>query len=104
MRYDIMKAAFEDELQKIAGALQGHVRAGRRPMKAETLLRKEKEDTKDTRKKIADLTKLSNKGSANMAATLGLLGIGAYGMHRLQTMNRRYQMGRQMEMQQNQGW
>lgn len=102
MLFDVMKAAFDDELQKIAGALQGHVRGGRRPMSATTLLDKEKEDTKETRKKVADLTKLSKtKESAALdAKTLGLLGIGMYGMHRLNKARRRYEMGRQMEMQQ----
>ncbi len=102
MRLDIVKAAFRDELSKVAGSLQGHVRSGRRPLKADTLLKKEKAEAKDNKKKIADLTKLSGKLDA--ATTLGILGIGAYGMHRLNKMNRRYQMGRQMEMQQQQGW
>lgn len=96
-------------IKKEAGAFQGHVRSGRRPLKADTLLRKETEGSKDTKKKIADLTKLSTKADVVSklipdAKTLGLLGIGAYGMHRLQKMNRRYQTGRQMEMQQPQGW
>lgn len=99
----------DSSLHKNAGALQGHVRSGRRPLKADTLLKREKESSKDDKKKIADLTKLSNKADVVAklipdAKTLGLLGIGAYGMHRLQKMNRRYQMGRQVEMQQQQGW
>lgn len=103
-----MKAAFNDELEKISGALQGHVRSGRRPLKVETLLDKEKQDTKAVRKKVADLTKVSAEGgiksSLNKAQVLGMLGIGAYGMHRAQKIRRRYEMGRQLEMQQQQGW
>lgn len=103
-----MKAAFDDELAKIAGALQGHVRSGRRPLKVDTLLDKERSETKDTRKKVADLTKVSAEGGLkaglSKAQVIGMLGIGAYGMHRAQKINRRYQMGRQLEMQQQQGW
>lgn len=103
-----MKTAFDDELEKISGALQGHVRSGRRPLKVETLLDKEKQDTKAVRKKVADLTKVSAEGGLksglNKAQVLGMLGIGAYGMHRAQKIRRRYEMGRQLEMQQQQGW
>lgn len=109
MLIDVMKAAFHDELQKIAGALQGHVRGGRRPLTAATLLDKEKEDGKSNRKKLADLTKTS-AGKAGLASklspdakTLGLLGIGAYGLHKVQQTKRRHDLGLQMEMQQRQG-
>lgn len=86
---------------KHAGALQGHVRGGRRPLAVDTLLDKEREDGKANRKKLADMTKVSKTKVALSAdaKTLGLLGIGMYGMHRLQKAKRRYEMGRQMELQ-----
>lgn len=83
---------------KHAGALQGHVRGGRRPLSATTLLDKEKESAGENRKKLADMMKVSGL-SAPDARTLGLIGIGMYGMHRLNKARRRYEMGRQMEMQ-----
>lgn len=137
MDLKVMKAAFDDELQKIAGA----VRSGRRPLKVETLLSKEEGAAKVDKKKVADLTKMSAEEKkddgkkANTAKNLALLGIGAYGVHRALTkkaadqkanvntvknlallgagmygmhravkVKRRYDMGRQMEMQQQQGW
>jgi hypothetical protein len=112
MLFDVMKKAFDDELQKIAGALQGHVRCGRRPISATTLLDKEKEETKATRKKVADLTKLSGGAQAGKnlssklspdAKSLGLLGIGAYGLYKAQQAKRRHDLGLQVEMQQRQG-
>lgn len=112
MLFDVVKKAFDDELQKIAGSLQGHVRSGRRPLTAETLLDKEKEDGKANRKKLADLTKLSGGAAVGKtlaskvtpdAKTLGLLGIGAYGLHKAQQAKRRHDLGFQVEMQQRQG-
>lgn len=100
MDYDVVKAAFQDELQKIAGSLQGHVRSGRRPLKASTLLQKEKDGGGEAaRKKLAELTKLSGKGF-DKAKTIGLLGVGAYGLHSAQKVKRRYDLGTQVEMQQ----
>lgn len=99
MKFDVMKAALLDELQKIAGA---HVRAGRRPLKASTLLNKEREV--DGSKKLADMTKVAIKGID--AKTLGVAAVGAYGMHSAAKVKRRYQLGRQMELQQQAqgGW
>lgn len=109
MLFDVMKTAFEDELQKIAGELQGHVRGGRRPLAASTLLKKEKEDAKGSRKKLADLTKLSAGGGnllkkVDSAKTIGLLGIGAYGLHKVQQAKRRHDIGKQVEEQQRGGF
>ncbi len=105
MDYNIIEKAFHDELAKIAGSLQGHVRSGRRPLKAETLLEKEK-DTKEVRKKLADMVKVStgtDKGlrltPGNMKA-LGLIAGGGYVYHTGRKMKRRYELGRQMELQQ----
>lgn len=106
MLFDVMKEALQDELEKIAGELQGHVRGGRRPLSATTLLDKEKEDSKGTQKKLADLTKVSGIGKAvgsklsPDAKTLGLLGIGAYGLHKVQQAKRRHDLGYQVEQQQ----
>lgn len=101
MLYNVMKAAFQDELEKIAG----HARSGRRPLKASTLLDKEKDGAGEARKKLADLTKLSGLGDKIMpdAKTLGLLAAGGYTYHTLRKARRRYEIGRQMEMQ-NQGF
>jgi hypothetical protein len=98
MLFDVMKKAFDDELQKIAGALQGHVRGGRRPISATTLLDKEKEETKATQAG----KNLSSKLSPD-AKSLGLLGIGAYGLYKAQQAKRRHDLGLQVEMQQRQG-
>ena len=40
--------SFSDEIQKIAGELQGYVRSGRRPFHVDTLLEREKEQKRDT--------------------------------------------------------
>lgn len=41
--YKAMRAAFDDELSKIAGELQGHTRIGRKPIGIERLLERESE-------------------------------------------------------------
>lgn len=93
MDYDVMKKGFDDELQKIAGA---HTRSGRRPLKASTLLEKEKDH--NASKKLADMTKVAiNKIDAK---TLGVAAVGAYGLHSVQKMKRRYDLGKQVEQQQ----
>lgn len=97
MNFDVMKSAFDDELEKIAGAM---VRSGRRPMKVETLLRKEKEEPK----KVADIVKESAlKDKLPGAHAAGLVGVGMLTMHQANKMKRRYDLGRQVEMQ-NQGY
>lgn len=109
MLYDVMKKALEDELEKIAGSMQGHVRGGRRPVSAQTLLDNEKETSKETKKTIAKLTKTGSKKEiaktlAPDMKTLATLGIGAYGLSQLQKVKRRYNVGRQVEYQQQQGY
>lgn len=42
---DIVLGGFQDELEKISGSMQGHIRTSRRPMSVETLLRREKSST-----------------------------------------------------------
>ena len=42
-RNEIMRAAFQDELQKIAGEMHGATRIGRRPIGIERLLEREEE-------------------------------------------------------------
>lgn len=97
MNFDVMKKALHDELDKIASA---HVRSGRRPLKASTLLTKEKET--DHSKKLADMTKVAiNKLDAK---TLGVAAVGAYGLHSVQKAKRRYDLGKQVEMQQKGGY
>lgn len=106
MLYDVMKKAFDDELEKIAGSMQGHVRGGRRPISAQTLLDKEKSSTGETKKAIASLIKTSAgaKSLAPDAKTLAAIGIGAYGLSQIQKVKRRYNTGRQIEYQQQQGY
>lgn len=82
---------------KEAGA---HVRSGRRPLKVSTLLEKEKEV--DSGQKLADMTKMALKSID--AKTLGVAAVGAYGLHSAQKIKRRYQLGRQMELQQQGGY
>ena len=43
MNYNVMRAAFEDELQKIAGEMHGFTRIGRKPIGVERLLERELE-------------------------------------------------------------
>lgn len=66
---DIVKSALEDELSKIAGSLQGHVRSGRKPIGVEKLIDKENKLEKD-----AIITKLSGwrKGALTAAGGVAL--------------------------------
>lgn len=102
MNYDAMKAGFLDELEKIAKAKYAgaHIRTGRRPLKASTLLEKDKEHNHS--KKLADMTKVAIK--AIDAKTLGVAAVGAYGLHSAQKVKRRYDLGKQVEMQQKGGY
>ena len=93
MRLDIVKTAFMDELEKIAGSLQGHVRSGRKPIGVEKLLKKESELPK-----ASEITKMA-KGFPLSGKDTALLVGGAAAYHQGRKIKRRYDMGRQMELQ-----
>ena len=113
MNTKALRAAFNDELQKIATEFHGMTRSGRRPISAEKLLAKDNEqhrlssppndsdegpveppDTRDVEKRAAGDHK------AQALKGLALVSAGALGMHGVRKVNRRYQMGKQMEYQQ----
>ena len=79
-RYDTMKAAFYNELEKISGEMQGFTRLGRKPISVEKLLENEAEEqspsevfaTEKTSALISGKTKLL----AGMAAGAGLYHVG----------------------------
>lgn len=92
---DILLAAFDDELTKIAGSLQGHVRSGRRPLTVKRLIEKSSEH-----RKLSDIVKTSasmgGKGTALGAGVLG--GMGLYHVGRKANEDRK--LGRQIRLQQ----
>lgn len=91
-RYDIMHAAFEDELTKIAG----HIRIGRRPISAGRLLKKEGDMVK---RSITD--KLASVHTPGKSRTfLTGLAAGAAGLHIAKKMNDDRRLGRQVRLQQ----
>lgn len=94
-RLDVMQSAFQDELEKIAGSMQGHTRSGRKPIGIKRMLEKESEMPK-----ASEILKMSAKFPVKETALL-LGGAGAY--HQGRKINRRYQIGKQVE-QQNQGY
>ena len=73
MRFDLMRAAFQDELTKIAGELQGQTRIGRRPISVENYL--ERETTSElTPSEVTE--EVVKKTAAIGASSLALLGLG----------------------------
>jgi hypothetical protein len=94
MDIDIMKAAFEDELRKIAA-----VRSGRRPISAHTLL------AKKGKKKVSDIIKLSTLNKeAIPAKVLGTAALGALGTHAVLTAKKDWQRGREHRIQAQQAY
>ena len=88
---DRMHAAFRDELQKIAGELQGAVRSGRTPMHVETYLKKESD--KD---KASEIVKVSGN---NKWVIGGSAVAGAAGYEALRRANKDRKLGRQVRLQ-----
>ena len=76
MDYDVMRAAFKDELQKIAGELQGQTRIGRRPISVENYLERETE-SEVTPSSVTD--ELLSKTASSAARALALMGLGGLG-------------------------
>jgi hypothetical protein len=91
-RLDVMKSAFQDELQKIAGSMQGHTRSGRKPIGIKKMLEKESEMPK-----ASEILKMSGFPVKETALVLG--GAGAY--HQGRKVKRRYDIGKQVEQQNN---
>lgn len=86
--------AFNDELEKISGSLQGHLRSGRRPISAKRLIEKSGEH-----KKLSDIVKVSAPASkATLVASGALGGMGLYHLGRRANEDRK--LGRQMRLQQ----
>lgn len=95
-------SAFSDELQKIAGELQGFTRIGRKPISVERMLERETEQSVAETPSgiIENITKsaavaMSPKATKNLA----LVGLGAAGYHQVTKAKRRYDIGRQVERQ-----
>jgi hypothetical protein len=107
MNYDqIMMAAFDDELEKIAGELQGFTRIGRKPIGVERLLEREAESETtptDVAEKATEIEaeKTSEMGNSALKA-LGLVGLGAAGAHYLRKANDDRRLGRQIRLQNQQ--
>lgn len=99
--YEVMKNSFRDELEKIAGEMQGFTRSGIKPIGVERLLERESESEKTPSSVFQkDVEKLSAAGKA-----LALLGTGGVLALAGQRANRDRQMGRQMRLQgQGQGY
>jgi hypothetical protein len=108
-RLDIMFAAFDDELKKIAGELQGHVRSGRRPIGVERLLARESESELTPTDVIegGEEKEASAGGEAKKLLSPGkkavaLMATGAVGYHAASKANQDRKLGRQIRLQQGQ--
>lgn len=88
---DTMKKGMRDELTKIAG----YLRAGRRPFKASTLLKKTGTMLKES---AVDPGKVS-KMKGGTGKYLAVAGLGALGYDQLRKAKRDYQTGRAMRLQ-----
>ena len=92
-----MKAGFQDELSQIE-KVGGFLRAGRRPFKADTLLKK-------TVSKKADMVKMSTPHPESTllkrhGKTLAIAGLGALGYDQARKAKRDWETGRAMRIQQ----
>lgn len=98
--FDVMRAAFEDELEKISGELQGFTRSGRRPIGVDRLLEREAEsEMTPSDLAPAGVEKISaDGGGAKKLLAAGLVGAGIYHVGRTAEQDRR--MGRAMRLQQ----
>lgn len=91
MLNDVTLNALGNELAKIAGSLQGHVRSGRRPISVGKLL------AKGGNEKVSDIVKTS-AGKATLVGTGLVGGMGLYHFGRKANEDRK--LGRQMRIQQ----
>lgn len=95
--FDTMRQAFKDELEKVAGELQGFTRSGRKPIGVEKLLERENE----SEVKPSDVVKTST-AKADALKAGGLLALGAGGYHVGRKANEDRKLGRQIRLQQEQ--
>lgn len=102
--FQTMRSAFDDELAKIAGELQGHIRIGRRPISVERLLEREAEESQPVEAAPKVEEKTSGVKIPISAKNLALLGAGGLTVMQAQRMKRRYDMGKQMELQSTGGY
>lgn len=89
MDYKRMKEAFDDEIEKIAGAMTKAMRKGVRPYKMENFIKKHSSIIKEA-------------VSAKALKDAALLAGGATGYHVLRTANDDRKLGRQIRQQQGQ--
>jgi hypothetical protein len=102
--HDVVRAAFQDELSKIAGELQGFTRIGRKPIGIERLLEREVEEPIPPSQVFAvDAEKVSaaQEAAASLAKykVPAALGAGLVGGHVVAQANRDRKVGRQMRLQ-----
>lgn len=100
-RSEIMKAAFYDELEKISGELQGFTRAGRKPISVERMLENESEQAGPS-EVFGSEEKTASTASKYKNLGLMTLGAGVYHVGRKAEEDRR--LGRQVRLQQSQGY
>lgn len=101
---DAIRAGFSDELEKIAGEMQGFTRLGRKPIGIERMLEREveSEETPSTlftagTEKLSSLRKLADLGKYKLPAAM-IAGAGGY--HVAQKANEDRKLGRQVRLQQ----
>lgn len=109
---DAMKAALYDELQKIAGQMQGYTRIGRRPISVDRLLEREGERSGlpegfGSGAEEAPVPEQVKQSSAEAAKSLGKGGVvggsmlgGAALYHLARKANEDRKLGRQVRLQQ----
>lgn len=96
MNEEVMRAAFRDELQKIAGELQGQTRIGRRPISVENYLERETESELTP----SDVTEtLIQKTAGKAAKAVALMGLGAAGALGGQRVHKDWKTGRSIRIQ-----
>jgi hypothetical protein len=98
-----MRAAFKDELSKIAGEMQGFTRIGRKPISIDRLLEREVEsELKPSEVAPAGIGEpVSEKTSAPNAKALGVAALGGAGLyHVARRANEDRKLGRMMRKQQ----
>jgi hypothetical protein len=92
------------ELPKLAGALQGAVRSGRRPISVANLA------AKGSKKKVSDIIKMGGIGGvatvlkSKPAKVVATMALGAGGYHAAHRANEDRKMGRQMRLQSGQSF
>lgn len=102
-RDEMFRASFVDELQKIAGELQGFTRSGRRPLGVSRLLEREGESNVGPSDIFGGEVKLSQVPYKALG-TLGTLAAGAGLYHLGMKANQDRKMGRAMRIQQGAGY